>query len=66
LSEMGHPIVGDRAYGSKQDPLGRLGLHAFLLGFRHPVTGEDLRFKTDPPREFKKYLPKTISDDSRN
>jgi 23S rRNA-/tRNA-specific pseudouridylate synthase len=58
LSEMGHPIVGDRAYGSSQDPLGRLGLHAFLLGFRHPVTGEDLLFKTEPPAPFQKYLPK--------
>jgi RluA family pseudouridine synthase len=58
LSEMGHPIVGDRAYGSTRDPLGRLGLHAFLLGFRHPTTGEDLLFRTDPPHEFRKYLPK--------
>ena len=58
LSEMGHPIVGDRAYGSTQSPLGRLGLHAFLLGFRHPTTGKDLLFQTDPPPEFRKYLPK--------
>ena len=58
LSEMGHPIVGDRAYGCTQDPLGRLGLHAFLLGFRHPVTGAELLFKTDPPPEFLKYMPK--------
>ena len=57
LSEMGHPIVGDRAYGSTQNPLGRLGLHAFLLGFRHPTTGEHLLFRTDPPPEFRKYLP---------
>jgi 23S rRNA pseudouridine1911/1915/1917 synthase len=58
LSEMGHPIVGDRAYGSAQDPLKRLGLHAFLLGFRHPVSGEELLFRTEPPPEFRKYLPK--------
>jgi 23S rRNA pseudouridine1911/1915/1917 synthase len=57
LSEMGHPIVGDRAYGSTLNPLGRLGLHAFLLGFRHPVSGEALLFQTDPPPEFRKYLP---------
>jgi 23S rRNA pseudouridine1911/1915/1917 synthase len=57
LSEMGHPLVGDRAYDSTQDPLGRLGLHAFLLGFNHPVTGEPLVFKTDPPPEFRRYLP---------
>jgi RluA family pseudouridine synthase len=56
LSEMGHPIVGDRAYGSSQNPLGRLGLHAFQLGFNHPVTGEALLFQTEPPPEFRKYL----------
>jgi len=56
LSEMGHPIAGDRAYGSTCDPLGRLGLHAFQLGFRHPVTGEPLLFQTLPPPEFRKYL----------
>jgi 23S rRNA pseudouridine1911/1915/1917 synthase len=57
LSEMGHPIVGDRAYGSTKDPLKRLGLHAFQLGFRHPVTGKELLFQTDPPPEFVRHLP---------
>ena len=56
LSEMGHPIVGDRAYGSTQNPLGRLGLHAFYLGFLHPVRGTPLSFQTDPPPEFRRYL----------
>lgn len=59
LSEMGHPIVGDRAYGSTQNPLGRLGLHAFLLGFRHPTRGTPLEFRTDPPPEFRRYIPET-------
>ena len=57
LSEKGHPIVGDRAYGCTQDPLGRLGLHAFQLGFKHPVQGTPLEFRTDPPPEFLRYLP---------
>jgi len=58
LSEMGHPIAGDRAYGSSLNPLRRLGLHAFQLGFKHPVSGASLVFQTDPPPEFRKYLPK--------
>ena len=58
LSEIGHPIVGDRAYGSSQNPLRRLGLHAFQLGFKHPVSGASLVFRTDPPPEFRRYLPK--------
>lgn len=57
LSEMGHPIAGDRAYGSTQDPLGRLGLHAFLLGFKHPTRGVPVEFRADPPPEFVRYLP---------
>ena len=56
LSEMGHPIVGDRAYGSTKDPLKRLGLHAFRLGFNHPVTGKPMLFQADPPPEFIRYL----------
>jgi RluA family pseudouridine synthase len=56
LSEMGHPIAGDRPYGSTTDPLGRLGLHAFTLGFAHPATGERLQFRTEPPPEFRPYL----------
>jgi 23S rRNA pseudouridine1911/1915/1917 synthase len=57
LSEMGHPIAGDCAYGSTQNPLGRLGLHAFHLGFLHPVRGTPLAFRTEPPPEFRRYLP---------
>jgi 23S rRNA pseudouridine1911/1915/1917 synthase len=61
LSEMGHPIVGDRAYGSSQDPLGRLGLHAFQLGFSHPIKGVPLLFQTEPPPEFARYMSGRLS-----
>ena len=57
LSEMGHPIVGDKAYGSTVDPFGRIALHAFRLGFIHPTQKTPLLFETDPPPEFRKYLP---------
>ena len=60
LSEIGHPIVGDRAYGSTKDPLKRLGLHAFLLGFVHPTQGKAMLFQTEPPPEFLRYLPADI------
>lgn len=40
---MGHPIVGDTKRGGRQH--GRLCLHAFLLAFPHPSTGEQLRFE---------------------
>ncbi len=66
LSEMGHPIVGDRAYGSTQNPLGRLGLHAFQLGFKHPVQGTPLVFQTEPPPEFNRYLPAAGGHEARH
>jgi 23S rRNA pseudouridine1911/1915/1917 synthase len=53
LSEEGHPIVGDRLYGSTSNPLGRLGLHAKLLGFDHPVTGERMSFTAPVPKSFR-------------
>ena len=53
LSEAGHPIVGDRIYGSEINPLGRLGLHAKLLGFDHPVTKKHLVFEAPVPKVFR-------------
>jgi len=52
LAEAGHPVVGDRMYGSTVNPLGRLGLHAKVLGFAHPRTGEKLVFTVPVPKSF--------------
>lgn len=52
LAEAGHPVVGDRMYGSTVNPLGRLGLHAKLLGFDHPTTGKRLVFTAPVPKSF--------------
>jgi 23S rRNA pseudouridine1911/1915/1917 synthase len=48
LADLGHPIVGDRAHGSRRDPLRRLGLHATRLGFLHP-DGRRVVFDSPPP-----------------
>ena len=56
LSDMGHPIVGDFKYGSSDESLLRLGLHAYLLAFRHPVTGKYLRFETPVPDSFEQLM----------
>jgi len=53
VSEAGHPVVGDRMYGSEVNPIGRLGLHAKLLGFDHPVTCKHLVFTAPVPKVFR-------------
>jgi 23S rRNA pseudouridine1911/1915/1917 synthase len=52
LSHIGHPVAGDKKYGAKTDPLGRLGLHSYFLMFKHPVTGAPLSFESKLPRRF--------------
>ncbi len=52
LAEQGHPIVGDRAYGSSTNPIHRLALHAVKLVFRHPRTGKQMEFVSPPPVVF--------------
>lgn len=53
LAEAGHPVAGDRMYGSTINPLGRLGLHAKLLGFDHPKTGKRMVFTAPVPKSFR-------------
>lgn len=59
LASLGHPILGDRVYGSRQlEPIKvkRQALHAALLGFRHPMSGEKLSFTSDLPRELRRLV----------
>lgn len=53
FSEAGHPVIGDERYGAKSDPIRRLGLHAKILGFTHPITGKKLRFEAPLPDPFR-------------
>jgi 23S rRNA pseudouridine1911/1915/1917 synthase len=52
LQEIGHPIIGDKKYGAALSPIGRIGLHARVLAFVHPVTHEVMRFETPIPKKF--------------
>ena len=56
MADLGHSVVGDAKYGSENDPMRRLGLHAYMLCFVHPVTGKRLRFETPVPACFEKCL----------
>lgn len=52
-ADMGHPVCGDIKYGNGDDPLHRLCLHAYMLCFTHPVTGERMDFSTPIPTAFR-------------
>nr|WP_246313847.1 RluA family pseudouridine synthase [Paenibacillus foliorum] len=52
MQDIGHPIAGDKKYGSTTKPINRLGLHARVLSFIHPRSGELLRFETEIPKSF--------------
>ena len=58
LSYINHPIVNDSVYGYKKQINPTFGqmLHAYTLGFIHPVTHEYLEFKAEPPKEFMEIL----------
>ena len=53
-----HPLVGDRVYGPQKQSLAQDGqmLHAEILGFVHPKTGEYMEFRQPLPREFQDLI----------
>jgi 23S rRNA pseudouridine1911/1915/1917 synthase len=74
MASISHPLLGDSVYGSgfktkatilserarsALSALGRQALHASVLGFEHPATGEALRFESQPPKDFS-YLLKAF------
>jgi 23S rRNA pseudouridine1911/1915/1917 synthase len=53
LAALGHPVVGDRAHGSRRDPFRRVCLHATRLGFVHR-DGRRVVFESPPPAAFRR------------
>ena len=63
MAHIGHPLIGDPAYGR-----GRLGdlcrglgfhrqaLHAAMIGFEHPLTGQSMRFESPLPADIQQLL----------
>ena len=52
LADMGNPIVGDKKYGIKKDPIRRMALVANTLEFIHPKTKEKIIIDIDIPNSF--------------
>jgi 23S rRNA pseudouridine1911/1915/1917 synthase len=73
LAEIGHPVLGDPVYGrttaarlaalppAAREALKALGgqaLHAYVIGFDHPATGDRLRYESQVPKHFKSLMEK--------
>jgi 23S rRNA pseudouridine1911/1915/1917 synthase len=67
LASIGHGILGDPVYGhgggasadertALAPDFRRQALHAYLIGFRHPKSGNDLRFESDLPEDIKRMM----------
>ena len=57
MGDLGCPIAGDRQYGAKTDPMGRLALHAGVLVLTDPRTKKDLTLRAPLPAPFRKLFP---------
>lgn len=58
MSKNGHPIVGDKTYGVKKEEFNLAGqlLHAYKVGFIHPVSGEYMEFVSELPDYYMNVL----------
>ena len=56
LKSIGHPILGDKKYDSKQNPINRTALHLRRINFIHPATDERMEFETKVPEDFLKIF----------
>lgn len=59
MASIGHPLVGDAVYGPKKCPFPKIQgqtLHAMVLGFEHPSTGNYLEVAAPLPEYFEKLL----------
>ena len=52
MSEMNHPILGDKKYGCKENPIKRLLLHHYKISFKDPITNKLLTINKEVPKEF--------------
>lgn len=58
LEYVGFPIIGDKKYGAKTNPIGRVALHAGSIVFAHPEDGRQMRFEAPMPGSFANMFDK--------
>ena len=63
LSYIGYPVCNDPLYGhGRATDFGQM-LHSYSIKFNHPRTGKEMKFKVDPPKEFKEKLDSLRSEE---
>lgn len=55
MQSIHHPVLGDKKYGAKTNPLHRLALHSHVLSFKHPKTKQVMTFSSPIPKEFYRF-----------
>ena len=58
MQDLGCPVAGDRLYGARTDPMGRLALHACQLRLTDPRSGRILTLRAPLPEGFRKLFPR--------
>lgn len=58
MQDLNHPIIGDKKYHAKSNPIGRLGLHASKLVLLHPITKKEYVFTSSIPKQFTELIKK--------
>lgn len=81
LQHIGHPVAGDAIYGGEQRAINdadtgalkhalaqlkRQALHARLLGFVHPATGENLTFSAPMPKDMQRVVDALLMNENDN
>lgn len=62
LAAIGHPVVGDTVYGTASPLVGRQFLHAYVLGFRLPVTQRPVEFTSSLPPDLQAALDRLAAE----
>ncbi|MGB0887859.1 MAG: RluA family pseudouridine synthase [Vicingaceae bacterium] len=52
LKSIGHPVIGDKKYDAKENPINRTAVHLRKINFIHPATNEKMEFETKVPDDF--------------
>lgn len=62
MAYIGHPLTGDFLYGTENPRLiSHVALHSYVLSFLHPVTGEQLEFECNLPKDMERLVPQGIT-----